>query len=90
MNDEMRGEKNLNDGYHGQKEHVEKNRSVYLDFAAATPMDPEVVQAMLPYYTELFYNPSARTPVLGQSEMRWSEHVHHWHTALEPDREISS
>ena len=59
LNDEIRDEKDLNDGRHGQKECVETNRSVYLDFAAATPMDPEVVQAMLPYYTELFYNPSA-------------------------------
>ncbi len=34
-------------------------RSVYLDFAAATPIDPEVVAVMAPYYTERFYNPSA-------------------------------
>ena len=33
--------------------------SVYLDFAAATPMDPRVVDAMIPYFTEKFYNPSA-------------------------------
>ena len=33
--------------------------SVYLDFAAATPMDSCVVEAMLPYFTERFYNPSA-------------------------------
>lgn len=32
---------------------------VYLDHAAATPMDPQVFQAMQPYFTELFYNPSA-------------------------------
>ena len=31
----------------------------YLDYAAATPMDPEVVEAMLPYLTERFWNPSA-------------------------------
>ena len=34
-------------------------RGVYLDYAAATPVDPEVVEAMLPYLTERFYNPSA-------------------------------
>ena len=34
-------------------------RSVYLDYAAATPMDPEVVAAMLPYFSEKFENPSA-------------------------------
>ena len=34
-------------------------QKVYLDYAAATPVLLEVVQAMLPYSTELFYNPSA-------------------------------
>ncbi len=34
-------------------------RPVYLDYAAATPMDPEVVDAMLPYFTDAFENPSA-------------------------------
>ena len=31
----------------------------YLDYAAATPMDPAVVEAMLPWLTERFWNPSA-------------------------------
>ena len=34
-------------------------REVYLDYAAATPVDPAVVEAMLPYLTERFWNPSA-------------------------------
>lgn len=34
-------------------------REVYLDYAAATPVDPEVAEAMLPYLTERFWNPSA-------------------------------
>ena len=33
--------------------------TIYLDYAAATPLDPEVFDAMRPYYTEVFYNPSA-------------------------------
>jgi cysteine desulfurase len=31
---------------------------IYLDYAATTPARPEVVKAMLPYFTELFGNPS--------------------------------
>ena len=34
-------------------------RFVYLDFAAATPMDAEVVAAMAPYLSEKFFNPGA-------------------------------
>lgn len=32
---------------------------IYLDYAATTPTHPEVVQAMLPYFTEVFGNPSS-------------------------------
>jgi cysteine desulfurase len=35
------------------------NTPIYLDHAAATPVDPQVVDAMLPYFIERFYNPSA-------------------------------
>jgi cysteine desulfurase len=33
---------------------------IYLDHAATTPLDPVVLAAMQPYFTELFYNPSSR------------------------------
>ena len=33
--------------------------SIYLDHAATTPTDPDVVQAMLPYFTATFGNPSS-------------------------------
>jgi cysteine desulfurase len=33
--------------------------TIYLDYAAATPMDPTVARAMQPYFAERFYNPSA-------------------------------
>jgi len=32
---------------------------IYLDYAAATPMDPKVVTAMRPYFSRQFYNPSS-------------------------------
>jgi cysteine desulfurase len=35
------------------------NRRVYLDHNASTPVHPEVVQAMLPYFEERFGNPSS-------------------------------
>jgi len=34
-------------------------RRIYLDYAATTPAHPEVVKAMLPYFTEAFGNPSS-------------------------------
>ncbi|MEO8862910.1 MAG: aminotransferase class V-fold PLP-dependent enzyme, partial [Candidatus Saccharimonadales bacterium] len=33
--------------------------SIYLDHAAATPLDNDVLKAMMPYLTDMFYNPSA-------------------------------
>ncbi|MDO4773582.1 MAG: cysteine desulfurase family protein [Candidatus Saccharibacteria bacterium] len=32
---------------------------IYLDHAAATPMDPVVLTAMMPYFSEQFFNPSS-------------------------------
>jgi cysteine desulfurase len=34
-------------------------KRIYLDYAATTPTHPEVVKAMLPYFTESFGNPSS-------------------------------
>jgi len=34
-------------------------KRIYLDYAATTPTHPEVVKAMLPYFTEAFGNPSS-------------------------------
>jgi len=34
-------------------------RRIYLDYAATTPTHPEVVKTMLPYFTDVFGNPSS-------------------------------
>lgn len=36
-----------------------KIKPIYLDYAAATPMDERVLQSMQPYFIDKFYNPSA-------------------------------
>lgn len=36
-----------------------ENSIIYLDHAAATPVDPKVLRAMQPYFADAFYNPSA-------------------------------
>lgn len=41
------------------------NRPVYLDYNATTPMDPRVLEAIIPYFSEKFGNEASRTHVYG-------------------------
>ena len=34
-------------------------KRVYMDHAATTPTDPQVLKAMTPYFTEVYGNPSS-------------------------------
>lgn len=43
----------------------EGQRPIYLDMQATTPVDPRVLDAMLPYYVGVFGNPHSRTHAYG-------------------------
>jgi cysteine desulfurase len=42
-----------------------EGRPIYLDMQATTPMDPRVLDKMLPYLTEQYGNPHSRTHAYG-------------------------
>lgn len=41
-------------------------RPIYLDYAATTPLDPRVLAKMMPYFTEIFGNPSSVEHAYGE------------------------
>lgn len=43
----------------------EGQRPIYLDMQATTPVDPRVLDAMLPYYVSVYGNPHSRTHAYG-------------------------
>ena len=42
-----------------------KNRPIYLDNLSTTPVDPDVLKEMLPYFNEKFGNEGSRTHLYG-------------------------
>ncbi|GBG27051.1 Cysteine desulfurase, mitochondrial [Hondaea fermentalgiana] len=55
----------LDDSKFSIKGQALEGRPAYLDFQATTPMDPRVVDAMLPFMTDNFGNPHSRTHEYG-------------------------
>ncbi len=44
---------------------IKGKRRIYMDAQATTPVDPRVLEAMLPWFTERFGNPASRTHAYG-------------------------
>lgn len=44
---------------------MQYTRPIYLDYNATTPVDPQVLDAMLPWFTEQFGNAASRTHLFG-------------------------
>ncbi len=52
-------------------------RPVYLDYHATTPVDPRVLEAMLPYFSEHFGNPASRQHPYGWDAQKAVEAARH-------------
>ncbi len=43
-----------------------KNKPIYLDYQSTTPVDPEVITSMLPFFNDMFGNPSSKGHYYGR------------------------
>lgn len=60
----------------------EGQRPIYLDMQATTPLDPRVLDKMLPFYTGLYGNPHSRTHAYGWETDKASEEAREHIAAL--------
>jgi cysteine desulfurase len=49
---------------------MEPKKPIYLDYHATTPVDPRVLEAMLPYFSEVFGNPASKNHTYGNDAFK--------------------